>query len=151
MILGFFHEVSDVVEGLAPDGYGELRTRATRGGVKVWFGAASKPAKVHYEAQYLPRRAFDGGDGVAIEIGFHAELADEAANQAALDRLLTHEKRWRRELGPPAEAGTFLGRDSWRRISEVWLDTDIDDPELVFEVGSRLVDYVMVLEPLRNS
>lgn len=145
-----FDEVGDVVNGLAPTGLGELRTRAHRRGIKVWFGP-SKPPKVHYEAQLIPRRFVDDLDGVALEVGFHAELPDEAANQSALDTLLGARKIWQADIGRQAEAGAFLGRESWRRLSEVWLEFDLDDPETPFEIGSRLVDYLELLEPIRNE
>ncbi len=142
-----FEEVADVVRGMAPTGLGELQLRCHRRGIKVWFGP-SNPPKVHYEAQVVARRHVDDVDGLALEIGFHAELADESANQQTLDRLLGARKVWNRELGKECEAGPFLGRSSWRRLSEVWLDPDLDDPEMAFEVGSRLVDYLDLLEPI---
>jgi len=139
-----------VVRGMAGEGLGDLQLRSHRRGVKVWFGS-SKPDRLHYEAQLIPRRYVDETDGAAIEIGFHAELPDEKANQKALDLLLAGKKAWSKELGNEAEAGPFLGRDTWRRLSEVWLDPDLEDPDLAFEVGSRLVDYLELLEPLRTS
>ncbi len=144
-----FDHVSDIVVSMAPEGLGEFRYRSHRRGVKVWFGP-SKPPRVHYEAQVIPRRYVDGSDGLAIEIGFHAEEKDESTNQAALEVLLANRKVWAKELGREAEAGEFLGRDSWRRLSEVWLDPDLEDPELPFELASRLVDYLDLLEPIRQ-
>lgn len=154
--LHLFAEVGDLVRSMAPDGIGDVRIHARRWGIKVWTGP-SKPTREHYEGQFIPRRHLvdtgdsdaSGRDGMALEIGFHAEHKDEAENQAVLDRLNASSKLWRKELGKPAEAGVFLGRDSWRRISEVWLDAEMDDPELAMEVASRLVDYLSVLEPIR--
>ena len=149
--LHLFAEVGDLVRSMAPDGIGDVRIHARRWGIKVWTGP-SKPTREHYEGQFIPRRHLSEEgeqDGMALEIGFHAEHKDEAANQAVLDKLLASKKVWRKELGEPAEAGVFLGRDSWRRISEVWLDAEMDDPELAMEVASRLVDYLSVLEPIR--
>lgn len=145
-----FDHVADVVTSMAPSGLGELRFRTHRRGIKVWFGP-EKPSKEHYEAQIIPRRYVDGTDGVAIEIGFHAEQTDEPTNQSVLDRLVAARASWGEELGAEAVAGPFLGRDSWRRLSEVWLDADLDDPELAFELGSRLVDYLDLLEPIRQG
>lgn len=159
-----FAEVAQLVRTMVPDGVGQVHTRSHRRGVKVWFGP-SKPTREHYEAQLIPRRltALDRTvlntaalnttalDGTALEIGFHAEHPDEAANQSVADRLKKTQKTWRKELGSPAELDTFYGRDSWRRLSELWTDVDEldDDPDAAFEIACRLIDYISVVEPLR--
>lgn len=148
MQLGLFEEVADVVRALVPDELGELHLRAHRRGLKVWFGPA-KPPREHYEAQQLPRHYVDGVNGLAIEIGFHAENPDATANEEAIGRLAAAESRWRTGLGGEAEIGEFYGAANWRRISEAWIEPDLDDPELAFEVASRLVDYLNALEPER--
>lgn len=149
MELGLFEEVADVVRALAPDDLGALRVRAHRRGVKVWFDTV-KPPKEHYEAQQLPRQYVDGVNGMAIEIGFHAENADVRANEATITHVLASEKKWRKSLGAEAEAGEFYGAERWRRISEAWIEPDLDDPEFAFEVASRLVDYLISIEPARS-
>lgn len=146
-----FADVADVVRGIGPEGFGEMQIRSHRRGIKVWFGVTQKPDRVHYEAQFIPRRFVDDQIGLALEIGFHAEERDESANQAVLDLLLKRKKLWAKELGKAAEPGLFLGNDSWRRISEVWTDPDLEDPELAFEVGSRLVDYLELIETARKA
>lgn len=148
MELGLFDEVGELVRALAPEGLGEVRVRAHRRGVKVWFGDP-KPSREHYEAQLIPRRFVDSTEGVAMEVGFHAEHRDPADNAAALTRVLASESTWRKALGPEAEAGPFLGADQWTRVSETWIEPDIDDPELAFELASRLVDYLISIEPAR--
>ncbi len=148
MDLPLFAQVEDLVRALTPEELGELRTRAHRRGVKVWFGS-DRPASTHYEAQLLARRHVDGTDGTALEIGFHSEHRDPARNDAALDRLLAHEERWRKALGVEAEAGAFFGAAGWRRLSEAWVEPDLEEPDLAFEVASRLVDYVAAIEPIR--
>ncbi len=142
---------------MAPDGLGVYRHKAHRRGVKVWYGP-DKARRDHFEAQILPSRhlgkeqqALQTDDTFAIEIGFHAEFADEAANQAALDAVLARRKVWSKVLGDDAEAGPFLGNDSWRRLSEVWLGVDVEDPDLAFEVASRLVDYIESVQPVLDS
>jgi hypothetical protein len=60
------------------------------------------------------------------------------------------ERRWRKAIGRDAVAGGFLGRDSWRRLSETWPDPDLDEPELPIELAARLTDYITTLEPLRQ-
>jgi hypothetical protein len=145
-----FDEVEEVVRSMAPDGLGVLQIRSHRRGIKVWFGPAA-PVKEHYEAQFIPRRHVDGTDGTVLEIGFHAEHRDEQANDEALAALLAQKKTWQKELGPEAEHGPFLGNSSWRRISDVWFDVDPDDPELGFEIASRLVDYLDLLEPILQT
>lgn len=143
-----FAEAAQLVRTLVPDGVGEVRTRSHRRGVKVWFGP-SQPTREHYEAQVIPGRLAGQGHGL-LEIGFHAEHPDEAANQAVADRLESKTSVWRRELGAPAELDTFYGRDSWRRLSETWPDAEQleDDPDAAFEIACRLVDYISVIEPL---
>jgi hypothetical protein len=142
---GFFEHVLDALEGFVDDDHGTLHASAHRRGLKVWFGTADgHAAREHYEAQIV-RQAGE----MALEIGFHAEHRDPGDNQACLDHLMTKEKKWRRGLGDEAEAGPFLGMDSWRRISEVWEPPDPEDPEAPIEVAARLADYVDAIEPLR--
>lgn len=146
-----FAEVAQLVRTMVPDDVGDVRTRSHRRGVKVWFGPA-KPTREHYEAQLMPGRHADL-DGVVLEVGFHAEHPDQAANQVVADRLEASTKRWRKELGEPAELDTFYGRDSWRRLSEVWTEVDDldDDPDAAFEIACRLIDYISVIEPIRTG
>ena len=139
--LALFDEVGEVVRGLAPPDFGELHYRAHRSGIKVWFDAA-KPPREHYEAQLI--RAGE------LEIGFHAEHPTVADNDKVVARLAAREKQWRKLLGDDAVLGPFLGRaDTWRRLSEVWPDPDLDDPTLAMEVGARLIDYLNAVEPAR--
>lgn len=144
-----FAEVAQLVRTMIPDGVGEVHTRSHRRGVKVWFGP-SKPTREHYEAQIMPGRYADL-DGAVLEVGFHAEHPEEANNQAVADRLEASTRKWRKELGKPAELDTFYGRDSWRRLSEVWTEVDEldDDPDAAFEIACRLIDYISVVEPIR--
>ncbi len=142
---GFFEHVLDAFDGFAGDDHGPVHAAAHRRGLKVWFGASDgSAAREHYEAQLI---RVDGE--AALEIGFHAENRDPAANEATLDRLLTVEAEWRDLLGEDAVAGPFLGMDRWRRISEVWPPPDPDDPEAAMEVAGRLADYVDAIEPAR--
>ncbi len=148
MDIPLFDQVDDLLRALAPQELGEVRSRVHRRGVKVWFDT-DKPPRDHYEAQLLGRSHVDGIDGVALEIGFHVEHSDAGPNQAALDQLLENEDSWRPHLGPVAQSGAFFGAPNWRRISETWIEPDLDDPDLAFEVASRLVDYIGALEPHR--
>jgi hypothetical protein len=146
-----FDEVADAVTSLVPPDLGQVRCRAHRYGIKVWFGADT-PSKEHYEAQVMGAEAMDEAEVLVLEIGFHAEHPDEARNQALLDQLLRDERRWRRVLGAEAEAGPFLGRrDDWRRLSELWADPDLSDPAIGLEIAARLTDYVAALEPARRA
>lgn len=148
MDVPLFDQVGELVRAMAPEKLGTLRLRSHRRGLKVWF-ETEKPPREHYEAQVLARRHVDGTDGIAIEVGFHAENRDEAQNQAAIDTLLVSEKKWRKELGAEAEVAPFYGAADWRRISEAWIEPDLEDPELAFELASRMVDYLTALEPRR--
>jgi len=142
-----FEQVADAVRSLMPDAQTSLKLRSHRRGVKAWFGSEKAPRE-HYEAQVMPRRFVDGTDGVAVEVGFHAEHKDVTHNEAIIAELMKHEKLWRTQLGSEAEVGVFYGADQWRRLSEVWLEPDLDDPELAFEMAARLVDYLSALEPV---
>lgn len=142
-----FDHVADAVQSMTGP---EVRLRSHRRGVKAWFDAV-KPPREHYEAQLIARRHVDGNDGIALEIGFHAENKDSNLNDQVLDHARSKEKVWRRQLGKEAEIGVFLGADQWRRISEVWIEPDLDDPELAFEVAARLVDYLTALQPVIES
>jgi hypothetical protein len=146
MQISLFDQVDDVVRALVPDELGAYRSRTHRRGIKVWFGP-EKATTSHYEAQVLARRHVDGIEGLALEVGFHAEHGDQNENQAALDRLLAAETTWRKTLGAEAESGEFFDAPHWRRLSEAWIEPDLEDPELAFEIASRLVDYLTALQP----
>jgi hypothetical protein len=139
----FFHQVLDVFEGFVSDVEGELHSFAHRRGLKIWYDDANRE---HYEAQLVRH---DGE--LALEIGFHVEYPKPGPNDEVLAVLLGRESAWRPELGDEAEAGTFLGSDTWRRISELWEPPDADDVDAAIEVAARLADYVTVLEPLRRT
>ena len=145
-----FGIVAEACRGLFPADLGPFGVRARSYGLKVWFGT-DEPGRAHYEAQVISARHVPGASSLAIEIGFHLEHSKEAENAAALDRLVASEKKWRKVLGDDAVAGPFLGRDSWRRVSEAWLDPDLRDEDLPVEVALRLTDYVVALEPVLRS
>ncbi len=145
-----FEQVAEAVRSLMPDAGTELRLRAHRRGVKAWFGP-EKPPREHYEAQVMPRRYVDGSDGMALEVGFHAEHKESAANEQVIKRLVADEAVWRISLGDEAEVGVFFGAANWRRVSEAWIEPDLEDPELVFEMAARLVDYLSAIEPVLSS
>lgn len=134
---------------MSPSEIGDVRVRAHRRGVKVWFDTEA-PTKEHYEAQMLSRRYVDDRDGMAVEIGFHSEHKEPAKNVTVIDRITSTEKKWRKELGKEPQVDIFFGADNWRRVSEAWIEPDLDDPEITFEIASRLVDYVSVIEPARH-
>jgi len=141
-----FDQVADVVASLVDPRYEDFRHKAHRYGVKVWFGPA-KPTRAHYESQFINRRHIDGGEGWAIETGFHAEHPKPADNDIVVAALTAGEKAWRKRLGPEAELGPFFGRpDDWYRLSEAWIEPD--EPDLVFELASRLTDYIEAIEPI---
>jgi hypothetical protein len=146
-----FDEVAQALRGLLPSELGLLQTRAHRYGIKVWFGPAKAPRE-HYEAQVVGAKHVPGATTLAIEVGFHAEHPDPAANAAVLAVLGDAERRWRKGLGPEAVSGPFIAdRHGWQRLSETWTDPDLGDPELAFEVAARLTDYITALEPVRLS
>lgn len=147
MDIPLFEQVADLVQAMTPDALTGVKTRAHRRGIKVWFGQ-EKAGREHYEAQILARTHVDGQPGSALEIGFHSEHRDPEVNQQVVAYLDDRAADWRPALGPEAELGVFYGADNWRRASEAWLDVDIDDPDLAFEIGTRLVDYVSALEPV---
>ena len=146
--LPVFDEVAEYIRALLPSEYDDARIRAHRRGVKIWFGE-EKAAKEHYEAQLLARRHVDGKQGHAVEIGFHSEYSKREQNEAVVKGLVKVEKKWRKHLGPEAEAGVFFGADNWTRVSEAWIEPDTDDPDFPFELASRSVDYITTIEPLR--
>ncbi len=148
MELSLFDEVAYALRGMAPSELGELRLRAHRYGIKVWFGPEAPPRE-HYEAQVIGPDNDELARVLAVEIGFHAEYPKVADNEAVIAHLRASEKRWRRVIGRDAVVGPFLGRpDVWRRVSETWPDPDLGDAELVVELAARLTDYVTALEPL---
>lgn len=145
-----FELVAEALHGLAPADLGELRCRHHRYGIKVWLGPEAKAPREHYEAQVIGRQYVTEATELALEVGFHSEHPRESDNDAAVSRLIQSERSWRKELGEEPIVGPFLGRaEHWRRVSEVWPDPDLSDPELVFELAARLTDYLTALEPHR--
>jgi hypothetical protein len=150
MDLMLFDEVAETMRALVPVELGPVRVRVRRYGIKVWFGT-EQPPREHYEAQVIGARHVDGATVLAVEIGFHCENRDKAANDQVIAHLLAAEPTWRPVLGDEAVAGPFLGRpDDWRRLSETWADPDLGDPDLGMEMGTRLTDYLTALEPVRR-
>jgi hypothetical protein len=147
-----FEDVSDALRGLSPPDLGELHCTHHRHGIKVWLGPATKAPREHYEAQVVGPQFAPGAATLAIEVGFHSEHPQEADNDAVIAGLVGSERSWRKHLGVEVTVGTFLGRAGhWRRVSEVWPDPDMSDPELVFELAARLTDYLRALEPYRAA
>jgi hypothetical protein len=140
---GFFTHVRDAVEGFAASVAGTLHITSHSRGVKVWFSDASRE---HYEAQLVRVDA-----GVRIEIGFHTEHPNGPENGLVLQHLMASETRWRRKLGSDAEAGAFLGRAGWLRISECWESPEDSAVDAAIDVAARLADYIKVLEPIRRA
>jgi hypothetical protein len=147
-----FEDVSDAMRGLSPVDLGELHCTHHRYGIKVWLGPANKAPREHYEAQVVGPQYIPKGARIGIEVGFHSEHPQEADNEAVIAALARSERSWRKQLGEEVLVGTFLGRaEHWRRVSEVWPDPDMSDPELVFELAARLTDYLTALEPYRTA
>jgi hypothetical protein len=146
-----FDEVGETVRSLVPPELGELHVQHRSYGVKVWLGPA-KQHREHYEAQVIGPAGVPDADVLALEVGFHAEHPDPAENEEVVRRLREQEGRWRKALGDRPELGGFLGgAEHWRRLSETWPDPDLSEPEIAFEVATRLFDFVTTLEPLRQS
>jgi hypothetical protein len=145
-----FADVADAIRGMVPGDLGTLHCTYRRYGIKVWFGVDKAPRE-HYEAQVIGPDHSSEATILALEVGFHSEHPKEADNEAVISSLLGSERSWRRQLGQDAVVGGFLGRaQHWRRVSEVWPDPDLSDPELIFEVAARLTDYLTTLEPHRR-
>jgi hypothetical protein len=138
----FFDQVRDAFEGFVAALGGDLHTAAHGRGVKAWFGDATRE---HYEAQLIRT-----DEGLRLEIGFHAEYSKAKENDAVLARLVSQERKWRPTLGDEAEAGGFIGRTGWIRISEVWEPPQFDAIDDVIDVAARLADYVNAIEPVRR-
>lgn len=151
MELSPFEAAGALLAGMLPPELGSVRSSAHKYGIKVWFDTEKAPRE-HYEAQVVGAKDVPGATVLAIEVGFHTEHPKEAENEAVIARLLATEKRWRKEVGKEAEAAPFLGRAAnWRRVSETWLDPDLGDPELAFEIAARLTDYISAIEPARRT
>jgi hypothetical protein len=149
--LTLFEEVGEALRGLVPRELGELRHRAHRWGIKVWFGPA-KPTREHYEAQVIRADHVEDASALALEIGFHAEHPSVQDNDAVVSRLVATEKEWRPVVGDECVVGPFLGRpDVWRRASETWADPDLGEDDLAMEVAARLTDYITAIEPVRRA
>ncbi|MFG2089470.1 MULTISPECIES: hypothetical protein [unclassified Spirillospora] len=144
-----FEQVGEIIRGSTPPALGTPHVHVRHNGVKAWFGDPA-PQREHYEAQIIPAGIAPGTRTHAIEIGFHAEHRDEPDNEAALSRLLATEPAWRAELGDDPLTGVFLGRGTWRRVSETWPDPDLTESDIPFDIGVRLVDYIRALEPHRR-
>jgi hypothetical protein len=139
----FFDEVLDALAGSVPGAFGRMHSSVHRGGLKIWFDESTRE---HYETQLMR-----GDDGLTLEIGFHAEHPKVGLNEAAIAPLEEREATWRKTLGDEPVLGEFLGRATWRRISECWNAPPLDDIDAAIEVADRLGDYIRALEPLRRA
>lgn len=149
-----FEAAVEVVRTILPEDLGPFGVGGHRWGMKLWFGeldAKGRVPRFHYEAQTVSGKHIGPGVTLAVEVGWHAEHGDDRENERVLAGVVAAEKRWRKALGPDAVAGPFLGNAHWRRVSEAWIDADLGDPDLSFEVASRLVDYAVALEPVLRS
>jgi hypothetical protein len=144
----FFEAVVDALVGFLPPELDDFNHKPHWSGVKVWYGDEHRE---HYECQYVARP--DGEPGPALEIGFHSEHSNPARNEAVLAALLEGERRWRRTLGKAAEAGPFVGSqaDTWIRVSELWLDDEVLEPDAAIDAAERLAQYIAALEPVRAA
>ncbi len=140
----FFAQVRNAVEGIVVGAGPDLRTFAHRNGVKVWFGDSLRE---HYEAQLI--RAQPSGE-VVVEIGFHSEHPIAELNEKLLQSLVSQADHWRPALGKAAQAGPFIGRRGWTRISECW-DLPPESLDSAIDVAARLGEYVVQIEPLRRK
>jgi hypothetical protein len=143
---GFFVDMVDALVGFLPDELADFEYKHAWSGVKVWYPPGHKE---HYEVQYLARP--DGQPGPALEIGFHAEHSNPAANEAVLERLLTRSGGLRKALGRKTTIGDFLGvrEDTWKRVSEVWMGPAVLEADTSIDAADRLADYITAIEPLR--
>lgn len=139
----FFDHVRNAAEGFVAAVAGERHATSHARGLKIWFADATRE---HYEAQLIRI-----GDAIRLEIGFHAEYPNSTQNADVLGHLSALEPSWRPELGDEAEAGPFIGRKGWARISECWDPPDSGSIDVAIEVAARLADYVIALEPLRRQ
>jgi len=147
--VSLFDQVADVLRGMVPPDLGELRCRPRRWGIKVWFGSG-EPPREHYEAQVIGAKYVADAEVLALEIGFHAEHPNAAANDKVIAQLLAREKQWRKQIGKDAVVGPFLGRaPNWRRVSEAWADPDLGEPDLAVDVAATLTGYITALEAVR--
>ena len=151
MELALFEAVAEGCRSLVPTDLGDLRLRHRAYGIKAWIGPADPP-RAHFEAQVVGARHVPEADHLALEVGFHLEHRSVEENDAVLADLLRQERRWRSVVGSEAVAGPFIGRpEDWRRISELWVDPDMGDPELATELALSLTDYICALQPLLHS
>ncbi len=138
----FFEQVLDALAGAISE-HGQMRSAVHRGGLKVWF---DEPHREHYETQLMRHEG-----ALVLEIGFHAEHPKVALNQAAIAHLLASEATWRNALGDEPVIGEFIGKATWRRVSECWPIADVDEVDFAIEVADRFADYIQALEPCRRS
>ena len=151
MELALFEAVAEGCRSLVPTHLGVLRLRPRAYGIKAWIGPA-EPPRAHFEAQVVGAKHVPDADHLALEIGFHLEHRTLEQNDAVLAELLRQERRWRKVLGDQAVAGPFIGRpEDWRRISELWIDPDLGDPELSTELSLALTDYICAIQPLLRT
>jgi hypothetical protein len=141
----FYENVADAVTNFLPPAYRDFHRYSTAANLKLWYGDNGRE---HYEVQIVKR-----GKVLGLEIGFHAEHRDVAANDVVLARLVKTEKQWRKTLGKDPEVGAFIGHlgKTWRRVSEVWEDSLTDGSETAVDAAERLATYITVLEPLRKT
>ena len=140
----FYDAVGDALSNFLPPSLRDFEWYRSSHNIKLWYGPEGRE---HYEVQLIK---YD--KRIGLEIGWHAEHKEAELNDAALDKLLSAEKKWRTKLGKDPEAGKFIGYQAknWRRLSEFWDGAEGgDDPELAVDAAQRLAEYITALEPLR--
>jgi hypothetical protein len=139
----FYDDVADALAAFLPPKLRDFGSYRSSYNIKVWYGDETRE---HYEAQYMKHNR-----KIVLEIGFHTEHKDRSRNDEVLERLVSEEKKWRKDLGRAPEAGPFIGPQSgsWRRISELW-EGQIGGDAAV-DAAERLATYIRILEPLRNK
>lgn len=148
----FFQDAEDALVGFLPPELRHFGSYHTSSTLKVWYGDG-EARREHFEVQSVSasglRAAERPEDPPVLEIGFHAEHRDAARNDAVLEFLVSRSDDWRPVLGDEPEVGTFIGRQSsWRRVSELWTETAVLQPEAAIEAAERLADYIRALVPV---
>ena len=129
----FFRGIPATLRAALPADLRSFHWSGGHGQAKAWFGNPS----LHYEIWVRPRLN-------VVELGLHFE-ADALTNARLLAAFRSRAKEVKRGLG----AGARI--EEWDRgWARVWEPISLEtlDGALRERVGSRLIDYVRVLEPI---
>jgi hypothetical protein len=124
-----------------------LQVRLPSGLQNIHFQASHRQMKLYYRNHKLHYEIWTNGRDQHIEIGLHFENGPEST-EALIRFFDQHILEIKHELGPEIDLERWT--NSWGRIFQLLPYQPLTEP-LAEEVGDRLRDMIVVLQPLLDE